>query len=93
YAERNSNADERIKKLVDESRERKTLTVVTSDRALGDYVRRCGVTVMRSGEFRKRMEELAGGSDAFAAEPTPLAEEELPEWMRYFGVAPEDDDA
>src|SRR4051812_11710351 len=64
YAERGSNADERIKKLVEASRERRTLKVVTSDRALADYVRRCGVEVIRSGEFRKRLDasESAGAS-------------------------------
>src|ERR1043165_672289 len=56
YAERGSNADERIKQLVESERERRTLRVVTSDRALSDYVRRCGAQVLRSGEFRKKME-------------------------------------
>src|SRR5215210_5784124 len=55
YAERGSNADERIKGLVEAERERRTLLVVTSDRALSDYVRRCGARVLRAGEFRQRM--------------------------------------
>lgn len=94
YAERGSDADERIKALVEAARERRTLTVVTSDRALSDYVRRCGARVLRSGEFRRRMEEAA-----VEAEGAPEAEarrvvdaETVDGWMRYFGVAPEDDD-
>jgi predicted RNA-binding protein with PIN domain len=93
YAERGSNADERIKQLVEASRERRTLIVVTSDRALADYVRRCGARVMRSGEFRKRMEEAAAqGGARREGEADSAAEGELDEWMRYFGVAPGEDE-
>ena len=95
YAERGSDADSRIKQLVEESRERRTLKVVTSDRALADYVRRCGVEVIRSGEFRKRLD--ASARDASAAEGERGArggvkEAELDDWMYYFGVAPEDEE-
>ena len=93
YAARGSDADERIKALVEESRERRTLVVVTSDRALAEYVRRCGAQVLRAGEFRRRMEaaeaERAAGR---AAVDAPPIEESSERWMRYFGVAPEDDD-
>ena len=91
YAERGSNADERIKQMVENSRERRTLMVVTSDRQLADYVRRCGAKVIRSGEFRKKMEEVAEGGSQQNGSDLPV-EGELSEWMRYFGVAPEDDD-
>lgn len=94
YATRGSDADSRIKELVEASRERRTLKVVTSDRALADYVRRCGVQVIRSGEFRKRL-------DASASEGASAKEEqgrggvkasEVDEWMHYFGVSPEDEE-
>jgi predicted RNA-binding protein with PIN domain len=91
YSERGSNADERIKRMVEEARERRTLIVVTSDRALGDYVRRCGAQVLRSGEFRKKMEEATVDTSHQDAKELS-ARGELTEWMRYFGVAPEDDD-
>ncbi len=90
YSERGSDADERIKRMVEETRGRRTLLVVTSDRKLADYVRRCGAQVVRSGEFRKRMEAAVAGGGAGEGEPS--AEGELDEWMRYFGVAPEDDE-
>lgn len=93
YAARGSNADERIKRMVDASRERRTLVVVTSDAELAGYVRQSGARVLRSGEFRRRLDELnAGGSRAESARGRSVSERELNEWMRYFGVAPEDDE-
>ncbi|HEV2800894.1 MAG TPA: NYN domain-containing protein [Pyrinomonadaceae bacterium] len=92
YAARGSNADERIKSLVEASRERRTLSVVTSDRALADYVRRCGAHVVRSGEFRRRMEESEAARASQAETDAPPIEETTERWMRYFGVAPEDDE-
>jgi predicted RNA-binding protein with PIN domain len=90
YSERGSNADERIKLLVEQSRERRTLFVVTSDRALADYVRRCGAQVIRSGEFRKKMQEAAADSSPQDTDE-PSVNGELNEWMRYFGVEAEDE--
>jgi predicted RNA-binding protein with PIN domain len=92
YAERGADADARIKQLVEASRERRTLKVVTSDRALADYVRRCGAEVIRSGEFRRRLDALA---DADATEHDArggVKESELSEWMYYFGADPADDE-
>ena len=91
YAARGSDADERIKSLVEDSRERRTMVVVTSDRALAEYVRRCGAQVVRAGEFRRRMEEANAESAAENTDAPPV-EESTERWMRYFGVAPEDDE-
>ena len=91
YAERGSNADERIKQMVETARERRTLIVITSDRQLADYVRRCGAQVVRSGEFRKKMDEAAANSTRGKTDE-PTVNGQLDEWMRYFGVAPEDDE-
>lgn len=94
YAERGSDADERIKRLVEASRERRTLKVVTSDRALASYVRQCGAQVVRSGEFRRRLDEESSERVARAApeERHGVSASELGEWMSYFGVAPEDEE-
>ena len=91
YAARGSDADARIKQMVESSRERRTLKVVTSDRALADYVRRCGAQVVRAGDFRRRLDAppTEGGN---ATARGPVKESELDEWMYYFGVAPEDDE-
>ena len=94
YAERGSDADERIKRLVEASRERRTLKVVTSDRTLAAYVRQCGAQVVRSGDFRRRLDEEAVEESMKAErnERSGVKASELGEWMSYFGVAPEDDD-
>jgi len=92
YAERGSDADARIKELVEASRERRTLKVVTSDRALADYVRRCGAQVVRSGEFRRRLDAAAAAPEAPEGDRRAgVKESELDEWMYYFGASPEDD--
>ena len=90
YAARGSNADERIKALAESARERRTLRVVTSDRALTAYVRRCGVEVITSGEFRQRMEAAAGTAAPPAEKREIQADDE--HWLRYFGVAPGDEE-
>jgi predicted RNA-binding protein with PIN domain len=94
YAARGSDADTRIKALVEASRERRTLVVVTSDRALADYVRRCGARVTRSGEFRRLLEETARDGGGAGAETGGKREPaaDTAHWLRYFGVGPEDDE-
>ena len=91
YSERGSNADERIKQLVESERQRRTLIVVTSDRQLADYVRRCGAPVVRSGDFRRKMDDAAAESRGQDQDEPPI-DGEMDGWMRYFGVSPEDDD-
>jgi predicted RNA-binding protein with PIN domain len=91
YAERGSTADERIKRLTEATRERQTLWVVTSDRALAEYIRRCGARHLRSGEFRQRLQDAAAAtaSREIINEPK-IADEDMPQWMRYFGVEDEE---
>lgn len=89
YARQNSDADTRIIEIAEAERNKKNLTVVTSDGKLAARVRVCGVKVMRSGEFRRMMEdaaETATGNDRM------VAEEETDEWLRYFGVDETDDE-
>lgn len=90
YAARGSDADARIKSLVESSRERRTLLVVTSDRALADGVRSHGARVLRSGEFRRMLEEPGAGEDA-APPKKEVRPDDTAHWLRYFGVGPEDE--
>ena len=93
YAARGSDADARIKEMVEASRERRTLIVITSDRALADYVRRCGARVESSSGFRGRLDALVANNNREPSRDAPPAgaHETTDEWMRYFGVAPDDD--
>jgi predicted RNA-binding protein with PIN domain len=91
YARRGSDADERIKELVEASRERRTMIVITSDRQLADYVRRCGAQVVRSGVFRKELEALVQDQLSPKLESSSNIDEPEQGWMRYFGVSPDDD--
>ena len=90
YAERGSDADARIIRLVESSPDARGITVVTSDNSLAFTVRARGARVLRSGEFRKQMAET------FAA-PSPVSEGEqaevgnVNEWLRYFGALPDDE--
>lgn len=91
YAERGSDADARIEKLVEASADPRGLTVVTSDRRLAFAVRARGATVVRSGDFRKQLDRVL--------ESTPNVEDgehvevgDVNSWLRYFGSLPEDEE-
>lgn len=89
YARPGSNADERIVQMVEAARDRKSLTVVTSDRTLMNRVRICGVRVVRSGEFRRLLDEtpVRANEQDMKPELGPIDQ-----WMRYFGVQEEEED-
>jgi predicted RNA-binding protein with PIN domain len=57
YSRLGSDADARIIEMVEADRNKKSLVVVTSDRKLASRVRACGARVMRSGEFRRMLDE------------------------------------
>jgi predicted RNA-binding protein with PIN domain len=83
YARAGSDADHRILEFVERERNRKALTVVTSDVQLLHRVRAYGVQVVRAGEFRRRLEQAV--NDPHESPPQVRAGE-LSDWMRYFGV-------
>jgi predicted RNA-binding protein with PIN domain len=85
YNTRGSNADERIKRTVEASKERRTLIVVTDDRQLASYVRKCGAPIQGCRRFREQMGAFDAVSDDSKKAET-VKPEELSEWMRYFGV-------
>jgi predicted RNA-binding protein with PIN domain len=83
YARAGSDADTRILEFVERERNRKALTVVTSDGQLLHQVRARGVRVMRAGEFRRMLETAVEES---SERQSRVRKEELSEWLRYFGV-------
>lgn len=90
YARHGSDADERIVQMVEATRDKKSLTVVTSDRTLMNRVRVCGVQVVRSGEFRRQLDETPIRPDQEADLNPELGP--IDQWMRYFGVEDGDND-
>jgi predicted RNA-binding protein with PIN domain len=92
YAERGSDADTRIERLIESTRDRRGLTVVTSDRRLASTVRASGARVIGSGEFRKLMEEaLAARSPDEDGKDSEI--DDVNGWLRYFGATPDDEQA
>jgi predicted RNA-binding protein with PIN domain len=89
YARPGSDADTRIVEIVETARTRKDLTVVTSDRELAARVRVSGAQVMRSGLFRKMLDETI--DVASTAGDQSVKDEPMDEWLRYFGVSEEAD--
>lgn len=90
YPARGSDADSVIERLVASSRDRRGLTVVTSDRRLAAECRDLGARVVRSGEFRKQMASAASRApDEEPGKSEAPPAEAVDEWMRYFGCEPE----
>jgi predicted RNA-binding protein with PIN domain len=96
YSRPGSDADTRIIEMVEAERNKKSLVIVTSDRKLTSRVRACGARVMRSGEFRRTLDETiessadqAPGRDSNPDTPG-IKDDELDEWLRYFGVEESD---
>jgi predicted RNA-binding protein with PIN domain len=90
FAQMGSDADTRIVKLVEAAKDRRGLTVVTSDRSLAFQVRACGATTLRSGEFRKQL-ELARQATPDIEDGEKFEIDDLNSWLRYFGATPEDE--
>lgn len=90
YAVPGSDADARIVELVEATSNKRNLTVVTSDRKLTDRVRVCGVRVIKAGVFRRFMEEAQ--ESGHLTTPPSLADGEMENWLRYFGVSAEEDE-
>src|SRR5262245_18044802 len=98
YSRQGSDADARIIEMVEAERNKKNLLVVTSDGRLTSRIRATGARVMRSGAFR----QLLDAADSAAPDQEPemhelkpeskselkpkLEDDEMNEWMRYFGV-------
>ena len=91
YAERGSDADARIERIVDTSPEPRGLTVVTSDRHLAFLVRSRGASVVRSGEFRKKIERIIE-TKTQTEDGEEFQVGDVDKWLRYFGSLPDDDE-
>jgi len=92
YADRGSNADAKIERLVESSKDPRGLTVVTSDRRLATSVRARGARVVRSGEFRKMLED-ARARQTEVDDDEQIQVGNVDDWFRYFGSSPDDDES
>jgi predicted RNA-binding protein with PIN domain len=87
YPPRGGDADSIIERLVVAARDRRGITVVTSDRQLALDCRSSGAQVMRSGDFRKTM--AASGAGKGSGDPGAHEQPStgpLADWLEYFGV-------
>lgn len=87
YPGRGSDADSVIERLVASARDRRGITVVTSDRRLAAECRELGARTVRSGEFRKQMAATAPSAGAGdPGEADAPAEGSVDDWFKYFGI-------
>lgn len=86
YSLPNSTADARIKQKVEQHKDRRGLTVVTSDRELYNYVRACGAQAITCEQFVERLWTAVASSDSDEKEEVHLDAQEIDQWMRYFGI-------
>ncbi|MBI3952103.1 MAG: NYN domain-containing protein [Acidobacteria bacterium] len=89
YAQPNSTADALIKRRADQQKDKRALTVVTSDRALYNYVRASGVQALTCEQFNHRLQAALEAAGIEEKADVQLDTGELHEWMRYFGVEEE----
>jgi predicted RNA-binding protein with PIN domain len=87
YSRLGSDADARIIEMVEAERNKKNLLVVTSDGKLASRIRATGVRVVRSGEFRRMLDEIA---PAAPDQEPDIKDDDINEWLRYFGVEESD---
>ena len=92
YSRPGSDADSRIIEMVEAERNKKSLVVVTSDGKLTSRVRACGARVMRSGEFRRMLDEAVKNTPDQDPDAPDIKDDEMDEWLRYFGVEESDSD-
>ncbi len=85
YSQGYANADQRIKKFVESSKQRRTLIVVTSDNALANFCRSCGAKVVRSPEFRTKIED-AQNNRMESIKQQGVKNDDISEWLKYFGI-------
>jgi predicted RNA-binding protein with PIN domain len=83
YSYKGSDADSRIKDMLESSRNPRELTIVTSDRSLIGLARACGAKQVSAADFLNRLDEIAKNREQPAEKPT--ADGDLKEWLRYFG--------
>jgi hypothetical protein len=83
YAPARSKADDVIRELVGETRDRQGLIVVTSDRAIASFTRQCGVRVQSSRSFIQQMNRDLAGTTGVVEKPN-AGKAEVDAWADVF---------
>jgi uncharacterized protein len=84
WAPAGRKADDVIRALVPETKDRRGLLVVTSDGAVASFVRQCGVRVQPAAEFYKELSAALGDAPAPASKPSVSTRTEIDEWLTVF---------
>ena len=92
YANPGRKADDVIRHIVGDVKDKQGLTVITSDAAVADFTRRCGVRVQSSPDFLRWMNAQMAGKPKTDSKPIGSAKEVL-NWADVFQEpAPSPDD-
>jgi predicted RNA-binding protein with PIN domain len=87
-------ADHLIKRLVEKERQpARHVIVVTSDRAVAQYVRSCGSQHWTVDQFMQKLSEQRSSMDYDDKYRQGVSRQNLDEWCRLFGLTSSDDDA
>jgi hypothetical protein len=91
-----SDADDVIRKIIDDSPHPREWIVVTSDKPLYSYVRTRGAQALQTREWNALERAAATGSAASGAtrpsrEEKPRGERDVEGWLRRFGASSRDD--
>lgn len=90
YSQGFANADARIKNFIESARNRRVLIVVSSDNALVNFCRIRGAKIVRSPEFRRKMES-AEISQIESARERGVKNDDISDWLSYFGIDDSDE--
>jgi predicted RNA-binding protein with PIN domain len=93
YSGPESDADSRIKKIIGSTRDVSSYIVVSSDKQVYSYCKWAGAKVLRSREFYSDVIETLERQRADDSQyDGSLKEDELNNWLEYFGQGRESDE-
>lgn len=86
FSKISNKADDTIKNLVDQSKNAREITVVSSDNEIMWYARGCGCKVERSEDFYAAIKDTSNGTvrDLEFKNDPQLSAKEIDEWRKLF---------
>ena len=82
YADPGQKADDVIRSIVGATRDRQGLLVITSDGALANFTRQCGVRVLSAGQFAKAL--IDDGPRRPSDEKPTSSQDDVAAWLAVF---------